>query len=63
MLDINSKIKFVLNKISLVSTGVIKGVIVAFTDTIEVVFSTVGDLLGVLNDNINRVKGFFSKKP
>lgn len=63
MLDINAKIKAVLDKVSTFGVGTFAGTITAFVDAIEVAFGMVGDLLGVINDNISRIKGLFSKKP
>lgn len=62
MLNLNTMFKSVVLKVSNTSVKVVEGVIVAFVDTIEVVFSTVGDLLGVINDNFKRITDLFDRK-
>lgn len=62
MLNLNTMFKSVVLKVSNTSVKVVEGMIVAFVDTIEVVFSTVGDLLGVINDNFKRIADLFNRK-
>jgi hypothetical protein len=56
------KIRLVLDKISSYGIKTVECGIVAVVNAIEVVFNTVGDLLGVINDNISRVKNLFNRK-
>lgn len=56
------KFQSVLYKIVNRLTNIIAITINGFVTTVEVVFATVGEILGVINDNIGRIKNLFSGK-
>jgi hypothetical protein len=56
------KFKTVLTKISTTGVVWVGYFIYVFVVTIEVLFSTVSGLAGVINDNINRIKNLFDGK-